>query len=273
MPARKQQETTERVGLPLQDAAADPNAGPTEQRIGGPLLDAAYPPEPGDPVPASPGDEVGQAEQEVREAEELIKALEDRVRDGDPDVTPGELAEKRGLLDFARLRVDAARKKAARRRAEARRARMVEAVTAARGFNSQDAEVEQAIADVSAAMFRVVELLETRDQAARKLIQQTSAAYAEAEEHGELGQARELGMGHIGSRDFTFRREDGTRGRIRRIGVSEGLGLALHMLNRRIMDRPGLDRTEAARQVAVFAPLRFDPHRDITYRHLAEERS
>ncbi|MFI1422744.1 hypothetical protein ACH4VX_33200 [Streptomyces sp. NPDC020731] len=63
--------------------------------------------------------EVAQAETEAREADALLDALEERVRDGDDKVTPQQLAEQRELSGFAKLRAEAARRKAERAAAKA----------------------------------------------------------------------------------------------------------------------------------------------------------
>ncbi|MFE5827535.1 hypothetical protein ACFQ7B_38075 [Streptomyces erythrochromogenes] len=63
-------------------------------------------------------DEVTSAEQEAAEAEQLLDALEEAVRDGNPEVTPQQLAEQRELGRFARLRAEAARRKADRAAAD-----------------------------------------------------------------------------------------------------------------------------------------------------------
>ncbi|MFE3635816.1 hypothetical protein [Streptomyces sp. NPDC059168] len=55
---------------------------------------------------------VAQAEQEASEAEQLLAALEERVRDGDKNVTAQQLADARELGRFATLRAEAARRKA-----------------------------------------------------------------------------------------------------------------------------------------------------------------
>jgi hypothetical protein len=62
----------------------------------------------------TPATSVAAAEQEATEAEALAAALEERVREGDDSVTPEQVASQRELGRFARLRVEAARRKAAR---------------------------------------------------------------------------------------------------------------------------------------------------------------
>ncbi|MEU7166676.1 hypothetical protein AB0A70_18870 [Streptomyces morookaense] len=61
-----------------------------------------------------PGTAVEQAEQEAAEAEQLLAALEERVREGDEQVTAQQLSGARELGTFARLRAEAARRKADR---------------------------------------------------------------------------------------------------------------------------------------------------------------
>ncbi|KPC91905.1 hypothetical protein [Streptomyces albus] len=60
-----------------------------------------------------------QAEHEATEAEQLLAALEERVRDGDEKVTAQQLADARELGRFAKLRAEAARRKADRAAAKA----------------------------------------------------------------------------------------------------------------------------------------------------------
>ncbi|GHA19696.1 hypothetical protein ACFOOM_10075 [Streptomyces echinoruber] len=62
---------------------------------------------------------VEQAEQEAAKAEQLLAALEERVRDGDEQVTAQQLADARELGRFAKLRAEAARRKAERAAAQA----------------------------------------------------------------------------------------------------------------------------------------------------------
>ncbi|MEU2596970.1 hypothetical protein ABZ669_06830 [Streptomyces hirsutus] len=63
--------------------------------------------------------EVAQADAEAREADDLLAALEERVRDGDDKDTPQQISEQRELGRFARLRAEAARRKAERTAADA----------------------------------------------------------------------------------------------------------------------------------------------------------
>jgi hypothetical protein len=63
---------------------------------------------------------IADAEQEEREAAELVATLEEKVRDGDEAVTFEEVDKARGLLSFVRLRQEAARRKAAKAQEAAR---------------------------------------------------------------------------------------------------------------------------------------------------------
>ena len=56
---------------------------------------------------------IADAEQEAREAENLVNTLEEKVRSGDDSVSFEEVEKARGLLSFVRLRKEAAKRKAA----------------------------------------------------------------------------------------------------------------------------------------------------------------
>lgn len=56
---------------------------------------------------------IADAEQEAKEAENLVHTLEEKVRSGDDSVTFEEVEKARGLLSFVRLRKEAAKRKAA----------------------------------------------------------------------------------------------------------------------------------------------------------------
>ncbi|MGI5182232.1 hypothetical protein ACQEVZ_38660 [Dactylosporangium sp. CA-152071] len=63
--------------------------------------------------------DVAKAEREAAEAAQLVDALEERVRDGDQDVTPAHIAAQRDLAHFAQLRAEATRRNADRAKAAA----------------------------------------------------------------------------------------------------------------------------------------------------------
>lgn len=60
------------------------------------------------------------AQQEAADAQQLLDALTERVRNGDTDVTPQELIAQRGLADFANLRLTAAQRRHTRALADER---------------------------------------------------------------------------------------------------------------------------------------------------------
>lgn len=106
---------------------------------------------------------VEDAEQEARDAEALALQLEERIRSGDETVTPDDLAEAERLSKFARLRIDAAKRKAAERRktaaleeAEAFKARLLEQAAA------KDSSVVDAWSALVAALRRVAAVAEER---------------------------------------------------------------------------------------------------------------
>ncbi|MDT0382400.1 hypothetical protein RM572_26935 [Streptomyces sp. DSM 42041] len=113
-------------------------------------------------------DEVTAAEQEAREADDLLAALEERVRDGDDKITPQQLTEQRELGRFARLRAEAARRKADRAAAKAAEKHRAEQI--ARAVDLADTKGNRAAiaAKYDAALAAVAELVavvEQHDQA------------------------------------------------------------------------------------------------------------
>jgi hypothetical protein len=66
---------------------------------------------------------VGVADQQVRDAADLVEALRERVRAGE-DVTPGEIASARDVAEHAKLRAEAARRNAEQVAEQVRQARL-----------------------------------------------------------------------------------------------------------------------------------------------------
>ncbi|WP_127353902.1 hypothetical protein [Actinacidiphila soli] len=114
--------------------------------------------------------EVTQAEAEAREADNLLAALEERVRDGDSKVTPQQLAEQRELGRFAKLRAEAARRKAERAAADAaetERARVIaQAVTLVE--QADPAKVAAAYDAARTAVAELVAAVAAHDDAMRE---------------------------------------------------------------------------------------------------------
>lgn len=103
--------------------------------------------------------ELANAEAEAGEAERLESALEERITSGDGAVTADELHERRSLVRFARLRVEAARHKRDRAQAEAadrRRTETVEAIRAELDAHS----VDHLAARYAAAQAALVDLID-----------------------------------------------------------------------------------------------------------------
>lgn len=62
-------------------------------------------------TPAQARAELSDAQKERGEAQQLADALAEQIRAGDDSVTPGDLAAKRDLIEFADLRVQAAQRR------------------------------------------------------------------------------------------------------------------------------------------------------------------
>lgn len=100
------------------------------------------------------------AEQEKTEAEQLGRALAERVRSGDPGVTPKQLAEAKQLAEFAELRITAAQRKLAEAEEADRRARAEEVAAIARDIAGDDdprelAACMRAVVEATAALVSV----------------------------------------------------------------------------------------------------------------------
>ncbi|URN12497.1 hypothetical protein LUW77_14960 [Streptomyces radiopugnans] len=112
----------------------------------------------------TPPDDVTAAEQEAAEAEQLLTALEERVRDGDDTVTADQLASTRELGRFARLRAEAARRKA-ERAAEAARLDAVAALAdEIRAADTDRTALAEAVDRLTTALRDVVTLAEEHNQ-------------------------------------------------------------------------------------------------------------
>ncbi|MEU3750579.1 MULTISPECIES: hypothetical protein [Streptomyces] len=108
------------------------------------------------------------AEQEAAEANALLAALEERVRDGDEGVTPQQLAEQRELGLFAHLRAEAAHRKAERAATEAtdrQRRALVDQALALVETKADADQVGRAYDRALAALADLVAAVEAHDQA------------------------------------------------------------------------------------------------------------
>jgi len=107
------------------------------------------------------------AEQEAAEAQQAAEQLAERVRQGDPDVTPQQLAAQQQLADFAKLRVEAAKRRADRLQEDERIALADAARTAAEHLLGEDGSADivaatKAAADAVAELRRVVDARNAR---------------------------------------------------------------------------------------------------------------
>ncbi|MEV0438968.1 hypothetical protein AB0I84_09410 [Streptomyces spectabilis] len=124
---------------------------------------------------------VAQAEQHAADAEQTLAAMEERVRDGDEDVTPAQLAEARELGRFARLRAEAARRKAERataKAAEQERARLTAKAVALVDQEADPATVATAYEQARTALAALVAAVTAHDNAlhqAAHLLRQADA--------------------------------------------------------------------------------------------------
>ncbi|MGW3179933.1 hypothetical protein ACWDD9_11780 [Kitasatospora sp. NPDC001119] len=117
------------------------------------------------------------ADQEVTEAEQLLAALEDQVRDGDDTVTPSQVEEARGLHRFAQLRREAAQRKAeAARKAETNTeaARRRDAFLASVADCTPEA-IETAAKHAEDALFELLTLVGRRNAAIQAAVPQLAA--------------------------------------------------------------------------------------------------
>ena len=131
-------------------------------------------------TPADARTALADAEREQREAEALADALAEKARDGDPDVTPGQLGEAKQLAEFADLRIEAARRKLADAEAADRDARARHAAAEARDIATDDdprelAPLVQAVADAVAALTEAIAARNARISVAYKALRSVAA--------------------------------------------------------------------------------------------------
>ncbi|MFD8695621.1 hypothetical protein [Kitasatospora purpeofusca] len=116
-------------------------------------------------------------DQEAAEAEQLLAALEDRVRDGDDTVTAEQVEEARGLRRFAQLRREAAQRKAesarkAQTNAEAARRRDAFLATVT---DCTPEDIGAAAKRAEDALFELLDLVDRRNHAIQAAIPQLAS--------------------------------------------------------------------------------------------------
>ncbi|GAA3737985.1 hypothetical protein HDA32_005364 [Spinactinospora alkalitolerans] len=145
---------------------------------------------------AKTSDPVADAEHEAAEAEHLVEALEERVRDGDDSVTPEQVEQQRGLSHFARLRVEAARRKAEKAREKERR-RQLDALRA--DIDARDDDVTR-IVELRAQAEQAVEAFAQACDDRNRWIRQTVRRMKELDvPNGQAGERDPSGLGWVAS--------------------------------------------------------------------------
>jgi hypothetical protein len=133
---------------------------------------------------------VAAAEQEARDAEALLGALEDRVRSGDETITPAELERHRSLVRFAKLRIDAAHRRVDVRRAEGRRALYAKLNAEALQLAQGDDGIAEAFAEALGALQRLWETAKGRQASLETFLERGQDAQVEASANGEVDRLR-----------------------------------------------------------------------------------
>jgi hypothetical protein len=133
---------------------------------------------------------VAAAEQEARDAEALLGALEDRVRSGDETITPAELERHRSLVRFAKLRIDAAHRRVDIRRAEGRRALYAKLNAEALQLAQGDDGIAEAFEQALGAIRRLWETAKGRQAALETFLERGQDAQVEASANGEVTRLR-----------------------------------------------------------------------------------
>lgn len=151
------------------------------------------------------GAEIGGAERAANEADQLVVALEERVRAGDPGVTVAELGEARRVADFARLQLHAAHGRAAEIQAEARRRFYAELGEEVRALDLDNTTMVAAFDEALAGLRKLYSLAEERSARVVDLSRNAEAVIDEAKVHDELSLVRTAGVYAAGTIDG-FRR-------------------------------------------------------------------
>lgn len=155
--------------------------------------------------------EIEAAEQEHRQAAELLAALKERVRAGDPGVKPAELRDAQGLVDYAALRVDAAKRRAEQLETDARHQLYAEIGAEARAMDLGDDQViGEVFAAALAAVHRLYAIAEQRAEQLAVVVGKAAAVVEEADRHGERDLLRAAGVHNVGQDDIVIKHEDGT---------------------------------------------------------------
>ena len=140
------------------------------------------------------------AEADERDAAELLDAIQERVRDDDPDVTADALDQARSIGAFAKLRVEAARRRTYREEQAVAAALVKDAVEQARVFAGSlgtDLELLQARAsEAIGTLFAAAEVRRTEAQRISNLlaVSEVEAQKFELDGPWAAGKAKSTGL-------------------------------------------------------------------------------
>ena len=148
---------------------------------------------------AAGGEDIRAAEQDHREAQAYLTALEERVRANDTGVHPKELREARDLVRYAELRIEAAKRRAAQYATEARHALYTSlAAEAALIDDLDDEQITEAFGVALTALRQLYDLAEARSVKVRDLALRADPVVDEAKRHNELSLLRAAGIWSVG---------------------------------------------------------------------------
>ncbi|MDG4788092.1 hypothetical protein O7626_19460 [Micromonospora sp. WMMD1102] len=188
--------------------------------------------------------EIQAATREHREAADLLAALEERVRAGDPDIRPAELRDARELVEFAALRVDAARRRADEAMIAARHEMYAQMGQAVRQLTLDDGAVVAAYGAAVTSLRHLYAVVEADQEQLEILAPQAGAVLEEAQQHGETNLLHAAGLARSAYGDsaakFAVIDPDGRRRTMWRVPP---VSAVLAALNGALADDPGLART------------------------------
>lgn len=135
--------------------------------------------------------EIDAAQQEAAEAKQLVTALEESVRSGDPAVGPAELIQAREVARIATLRVEAAQRRAEQMTTEARhrvyREYGADLVGERRTLEATETGVLGAYGQAYEALAELWRLTEEHAAHHGRLARARSTVLEIARQHGEMG--------------------------------------------------------------------------------------
>lgn len=158
------------------------------------------------------------AEADVRDAEDLLAALQERVRDGDDTVTPEELEARASLIRFAKLRSEAAHRVAERKNADQRAESYRALGSECRAHvDATDARIVEQFGVALDALRGLWALAEERDTRLRDLRQRAKETMGEAESHGERQLLTDAGLADLPPAGVTVNWSDGQTRTLRHV--------------------------------------------------------